>query len=131
MDFGAMSARRVNRAAPQDGGWHIGLTYWPGGNISDPVGNVPIHASCEDAWPGWPCDADHQAMIEEFPFIPDAGERGVLARRIQESAYDLVPYVPIGQWFSPVAYSPRLSGVPSVPGSTVFWNIEKGPYRPS
>lgn len=131
MDFGAMSARRVNRAAPQDGGWHIGLTYWPGGNISDPVGNVPIHASCEDAWPGWPCDAEHQAMIEEFPFIPDAAERRVLARRIQESAYDLVPYVPIGQWFSPVAYSPRLSGVPSVPGSTVFWNIDKGPYQPS
>jgi peptide/nickel transport system substrate-binding protein len=41
-----------------------------------------------------------------------------------------VPYVPIGQWFVPVAYSPRISGVLAVPGTTVLWNIDKGPYRP-
>ena len=130
MDFGAMGARRVNRAAPEEGGWHIGLTYWPGGNISDPVGNVPIQASCEEAWPGWPCDAEHQQLIEAYPFAPDDAARLALANRIQASAYDLVPYVPIGQWFAPVAYSPRVSGVLGVPGTTVMWNIDKSPYRP-
>lgn len=129
MDFGAMGARRVNRAAPEAGGWHIGLTYWPGGNISDPVGNVPMQASCDRAWPGWPCDPAHQAMIDAFPFAPDEQARQALANEIQKSAYELVPYVPIGQWFSPVAYSPRVSGVLAVPGSTVFWNVEKAPYR--
>jgi peptide/nickel transport system substrate-binding protein len=106
MDFGAMGSRRVNRSAPEAGGWHIGLTYWPGGNIADPVGNVPMQANCDQAWPGWPCDDEHQAMI------------------------DAVPYVPIGQLFVPVAYSPRISGVLAVPGTTVLWNIDKGPYRP-
>ncbi|MGI9205059.1 MAG: ABC transporter substrate-binding protein [Woeseiaceae bacterium] len=130
MDFGAMGSRRVNRSPPQAGGWHIGLTYWPGGNVSDPVGNVPMQANCEQAWPGWPCDAEHQAMIDAFPFAPDDRARRELADRIQTSAYDLVPYVPIGQWFAPVAYSPRISGVLAVPGSTVLWNIDKGPYRP-
>jgi peptide/nickel transport system substrate-binding protein len=130
MDFGAMGARRVNRAAPEEGGWHIGLTYWPGGNISDPVGNVPIQASCEEAWPGWPCDAEHQQLIDAYPFAPDDAARLALANRIQASAYDLVPYVPIGQWFAPVAYSPRVTGVLGVPGTTVLWNIDKSPYRP-
>ena len=130
MDFGAMGSRRVNRSSPQAGGWDIGLTYWPGGNISDPVGNVPMQANCEEAWPGWPCDAKHQAMIDAFPYAPDEQARKQLADQIQVSAYELVPYVPIGQWFAPVAYSPRVSGVLSVPGSTVFWNIKKGPYVP-
>jgi peptide/nickel transport system substrate-binding protein len=130
MDFGAMGSRRVNRSAPAEGGWDIGLTYWPGGNVSDPVGNVPMQASCEQAWPGWPCDAQHQSMIDAFPFVADDRARKQLADQIQISAYKLVPYVPIGQWFVPVAYSPRISGLMSVPGSTVFWNIDKGPYRP-
>lgn len=130
MDFGAMGSRRLNRSAPAAGGWDIGLTYWPGGNISDPVGNVPMQASCEMAWPGWPCDADHQALIDAYPFAPDDRSRRELADQIQISAYELVPYVPIGQWFAPVAYSPRISGVLSVPGSTVMWNIDKAPYMP-
>jgi peptide/nickel transport system substrate-binding protein len=130
MDFGAMGSRRVNRSPPQEGGWDIGLTYWPGGNIADPVGNVPMQASCEQAWPGWPCDAAHQALIDAYPFAQGDAARLELANRIQASAYDLVPYVPIGQWYAPVAYSPRVSGVLSVPGTTVLWNIDKAPYRP-
>ncbi len=131
MDFGAMGSRRVNRSAPENGGWDLGLTYWPGGNVSDPVGNVPMQANCELAWPGWPCDAEHQAMIDAYPFAPDDQSRRELAARIQASAYELVPYVPIGQWYAPVAFSPRVSGVLSVPGSTVMWNIDKAPYQPT
>lgn len=130
MDFGAMGARRISRAPPGAGGWDIGLTYWPGGNVSDPVGNVPMQANCDDAWPGWPCDSRHQALIDTYPFAGDETERQRVADRIQASAYELVPYVPIGQWFSPVAYSPRVSGLLEVPGTTVLWNVDKGPYRP-
>lgn len=128
MDFGTMGSRRANRASPTSGGWDLGLTYWPGGNITDPVGNVPMQASCEDAWPGWPCDGEHQALIEAFPYAQNDSERKALAEQIQSSAYELVPYVPIGQWFTPVAYSPRISDVVAVPGSTVFWDIKKQPF---
>jgi peptide/nickel transport system substrate-binding protein len=90
-----------------------------------------MHANCEDAWPGWPCDAKHQALIEQYPYVPNELERKKLADKIQTSAYELVPYVPIGQWFAPVAYSPRITGMLEVPGSTVFWNIKKKPYQPT
>ncbi len=126
MDFAAMAARRANRAAPGQGGWHIGMTYWPGLNIADPVGNVPMQASCERAWPGWPCDAALQAMIDRYPAARSDPERVALAKEIQEAAYDrVVPYVPIGQWFAPIAHSPKLKGVIGVPGAMVLWNIEK------
>jgi peptide/nickel transport system substrate-binding protein len=44
---------------------------------------------------------------------------------LQERAYQVVPYVPFGQWFLPVAVSPRLSGLLGMPGIVVPWNIEK------
>lgn len=125
MDFGAMAARRANRAAPEAGGWHLGMTYWPGMDVADPVANTPMQASCDAAWPGWPCDAAHQALIDAYPYAADAAERTRLAAQIQASAYRLVPYVPIGLWFNPVAYRSMLNGVLSVPGSTVYWNIRK------
>ncbi|MFU8763937.1 MAG: ABC transporter substrate-binding protein [Haliea sp.] len=130
MDFGSMAARRSNRSMPAEGGWHLGMTYWPGGDVADPVGNLPMHASCERAWPGWPCDAEHQAMIDHFPELLGDAERKSLADEIQRSAYRLVPYVPMGQWYLPVAYSPDLEGVLEVPGSAVFWNIRKSVQEP-
>lgn len=127
MDFGAMSSRRTNRAAPHEGGWHIGLTYWPGNDVADPVGNIPLQASGDKAWPGWPADQALQDLIDAFPYVQGEAERQALADKIQARAYEVVPYLPIGQWYVPVAYSPRLSGVLKVPGTNVFWNIEKGP----
>ncbi len=128
MDFAAMSGRRANKAAPGQGGWHIGLTYWPGLIVSDPIGNVPMQASCDKAWPGWPCDAPHQAMIDRFADLSSDADRKALAADIQKSAYEkVVPYVPFGQWFAPVAHSPRLSGVIGMPGTMVLWNIAKAP----
>lgn len=125
MDFATMATRRPNRRPPSEGGWHFGLTFWNGLGASDPVGNVPMQASCERAWPGWPCDAEHQALIDAFPYAASEAERRQILERLHESAYRVVPYVPFGQWFLPVAYSPRLSGVLGMPGIIVMWNIQK------
>jgi peptide/nickel transport system substrate-binding protein len=125
MDFASMAGRRANRRPPAEGGWHIGLTFWNGLGASDPVGNVPMQASCERAWPGWPCDAAHQALIDAFPYAASPEERRRLLDALQESAYRLVPYVPYGQWYLPAAVSPRLSGVLAMPGIIVPWNIQK------
>ena len=124
-DFAAMAARRANKAPVGQGGWDIGLTYWNGLAAADPVGNVPMQASCEKAWPGWPCDAAHQALIDAYPYAADPAERRRILDALQTSAYQLVPYVPFGQWSLPVAYSPKLSGVLSMAGIIVPWNIRK------
>ena len=125
MDFSTLAKRRVNNKPPAEGGWHIALTWWNGMSSSDPVGNLPLSAACEKAWPGWPCDAAHQALIDDFGRTVDAGQRKAIAVKIQESAMKLVPYVPLGMWFQPVAVSPRLKGLINVPGAMVFWGVEK------
>jgi peptide/nickel transport system substrate-binding protein len=125
MDFATMATRRPIRRPPGEGGWHFGLTFWNGLGASDPVGNVPMQASCERAWPGWPCDAAHQALIDAFPYAATPADRQRLLEELQVSAYRVVPYLPFGQWFLPVAYSPRLTGVLGMPGIIILWNIEK------
>ncbi len=125
MDFSTLAKRRVNNKTPAEGGWNIALTWWNGTSSSDPVGNLPLSAACDKAWPGWPCDAAHQALIDEFGRTIDAAKRKDIAVKIQESAMALVPYVPLGMWYQPVAISPRLKGIINVPGAMVFWNAEK------
>lgn len=127
MDFSTLAQRRANRKPPSEGGWHIALTWWNGISSSDPVGNVPLNANCDKAWPGWPCDTAHQKLIDDFPLITDAAAKKAQAEKIQSSAMTLVPYVPLGMWFQPVAFSPRLKGLIPVPGAMVFWNAEKQP----
>ncbi|WP_137127247.1 ABC transporter substrate-binding protein [Roseomonas sp. HF4] len=125
MDFASMAGRRANRRPPAEGGWHIGLTFWNGLGASDPVGNVPMQASCERAWPGWPCDAAHQALIDAFPYAANDAERRRILDELHASAYRLVPYVPYGQWYLPSAITPRVSGVLAMPGIIIAWNIRK------
>ncbi|MGL4437893.1 MAG: ABC transporter substrate-binding protein [Bosea sp. (in: a-proteobacteria)] len=125
MDFATMAQRRASRNAPAQGGWHLGMTWWNGAGSADPVGNVPMQASCDKAWPGWPCDEAHQALIDAFGRSRTPEERLANAIKVQESAYRIVPYVPFGQWFQPVAHSPRLQGLLTVPGVMAFWNVEK------
>ncbi len=127
MDFASMAGRRANRRPPSEGGWNIGLTFWNGLGASDPVGNVPMQASCERAWPGWPCDPAHQALIDAFPYAANPAERQRILDELQTSAYRLVPYVPYGQWYLPSAVSPRVSGVLAMPGTIIAWNIRKTP----
>lgn len=124
-DFASMAGRRANRRPPSEGGWHIGLTFWNGLGASDPVGNVPMQASCERAWPGWPCDAAHQALIDAFPYAANDAERKRILDALHISAYNLVPYVPYGQWYLPSAVTPRISNVLAMPGIIIAWNIRK------
>ena len=118
------SAARTRSRRPRAAGTSM-FTWWNGVSSSDPVGNVPLNANCDKAWPGWPCDAAHQKLLDDFPVITDPAAKKAQAEKIQLSAMQLVPYVPVGMWFQPVAFSPKLSGLLPVPGAMVFWNAKK------
>ncbi len=90
------------------------------------VGNVPMQATCERAWPGGPATKAHQALIDAFAETKTPEERMKAAVAVQESAYRFVPYVPFGPVVPAVAHSTtKLKGLPIVPGVMAFWNVEK------
>ncbi len=127
MDWPTVGQRRANKKPPAEGGWHLVFSWWNGVSMSDPVGNVPLASTCDKAWPGWPCDAAHQALLDAFPSITDGAAKKAHAEKIQLSAMALVPYVQVGMWSQPVAFSPKVSGLLPVPGAMVFWNAKKAP----
>lgn len=125
MDWGTLTQRRANRGPVSDGGWNIFLTSLSGPPITNPLTHPSITASCDDAWFGWPCDAEIEELRTAWPSA-DAEESRQIAERIQERVYSEGIYVPYGQWISPFAYrDDRLDGVLQVPNLLVFWNIAK------
>ena len=51
-------------------------------------------------------------------------DRKKLAEAIQERAFEVVPYLPTGQWKPITAYRKNIKGVITAP-AFLMWNVEK------
>lgn len=126
IDWGSVVARRSNRELPENGGWNIFVTTSSGTTSLNPALNTWLGATCENANVGWPCDEELETLRGEFAFAQSVEDRKEVARKIQERAMYVVPYISFGQWTQPMAYrSDKISGIIPVTGLTVLWNIEK------
>jgi len=54
----------------------------------------------------------------------DSEARQEIAAKIQERAFEVVPYVPTGQYVQKTAYRKSIKGVVSAP-AIFMWNVEK------
>lgn len=124
MDIGTMISRRAKKDPPGKGGWHIFYTQFQGMDVSNPAAHAYLSAGCQAAPPGWPCDKTIEELRDAFLQETDRAKQRMIAERLQARAYEVVPYIPIGQFKQPVAVRANLTGVTST-GATVFWNIEK------
>jgi len=59
-----------------------------------------------------------------FSHFVEAGPRPVLAAAIQERAFEVVPYLPTGQWKPVTAYHKNVKGIIQAP-PYLMWNVEK------
>jgi peptide/nickel transport system substrate-binding protein len=126
IDWGSVVARRSNRELPENGGWNIFVTTSSGTTSLNPALNTWLGATCENANVGWPCDEELETLRGDFAFAQSVDDRKAVARKIQERAMHVVPYISFGQWTQPMAYrSDKISGIIPVTGLTVLWNIEK------
>ncbi len=125
MDWSTLVGRRAIKKPASEGGWHIFQTWFNGPDFLNPVEHMAIGAACDKAWFGWPCDEQIEKLRTEFGREPDPAKQKQLAREIQERAFEVVTYVPLGTIFSPVAYrGDRLTGLIKSP-VPLFWNVTK------
>jgi peptide/nickel transport system substrate-binding protein len=123
-DWSAISARRTSRKPPDEGGWNVFGTAWVGSDTLDPSVNVMLQANGDAAWFGWPKDDTIEALRAQWIKAETFDERRQLAAAIQRRAFEVVPYIPTGQWTQMTAYRRNLKGVISAP-AFLMWNIEK------
>jgi peptide/nickel transport system substrate-binding protein len=127
LDWSTMVSRRPVKDPPEKGtgGWNLFHT-WSGGLASNsPLTNTPVPTPCDQSnWFGWPCDEELEKIRLEFFTASTPEEQKAVVDRLQERFYQVVPYLPVGQFLAPIAYRNNLSGVLDT-ARLVLWNIEK------
>jgi peptide/nickel transport system substrate-binding protein len=125
MDLAAVFARRFKREPPAEGGWSMFHTWGFGYELGSATTNIVLNSPCDGTgYAGFACDEEMQKLRVEWSAEGDFEKRKAIGERIQRRAAEFVHYVPVGQFFQPVAYRASLAGVLPVP-IPVLWNIEK------
>jgi len=123
-DWGTLVTRRASKKPIEDGGWNIFCTGWVGADLLDPSLNVMLRANGEGAWFGWPKDDTIEELRTQWLKASDSEARQEIAAKVQQRAFESVPYVPTGQFADKTAYRKNLKGVISAP-PFLLWNVEK------
>jgi peptide/nickel transport system substrate-binding protein len=123
-DWSTLVARRASKKPVDQGGWSVVPTSFAGIETIDPSANLPLAANGEAAWFGWPSDSKLETLRAKWMTTADQAQRKALAAQIQQRAFEVVPYVPLGQWWPMTAYRKTLKGV-SIAPVEFMWNIEK------
>jgi peptide/nickel transport system substrate-binding protein len=123
-DWGTVVTRRASKKPIAEGGWNIFETGWVGADLLDPSLNVMLRTNGDGAWFGWPKDDKLEELRTQWLKANDSETRQEIAAKIQERAFETVPYVPTGQYAAKTAYRKNMKGV--IAGPAFFmWNVEK------
>ncbi|WP_366655267.1 ABC transporter substrate-binding protein [Fodinicurvata sp. EGI_FJ10296] len=123
MDWATMTSRRAVREAPEEGGWNIFPTWWLAVDQLNPISNISVSGSGDDAWFGWPENETIEQLRDDFARAEGFDAQMAVVEELQQELYDFVPYIPTGQYYQPTAYRDNVTGVMNTP-VPFFWNIE-------
>jgi peptide/nickel transport system substrate-binding protein len=123
-DWGNVVIRRASKKPVAEGGWNIFCTGWSGADQLDPTLNQGLRTNGEAGFFGWPTDEKIEALRAQWIKASDSEARQEIAAKIQERAFEVVPYIPTGLYAPKTAYRKNIRGV--IQGPAIFqWNIEK------
>jgi peptide/nickel transport system substrate-binding protein len=129
-DWQTMATRLgAKRGPPSEGGWSAFTTSWQQIDITDPLLNPYLTATCEKARPGWPCDAEMEAIRDRFARATDPAQRRAIAEAAQVHNTRIVTHVPAGEWFTATARRTVVTQAEPLPPFLVFWGVEKQPVE--
>ena len=123
-DWGTVVSRRASKEPVEKGGWSTFVTTADGLGLTDPIGNNMIRGAGLNGWFGWPTSERLRNLREQWLQAPDLAAQKKLADEIQLTVWDEVPYVPVGEWFLPIAYRSNVTGIVIGP-YPIFWNVAK------
>jgi peptide/nickel transport system substrate-binding protein len=124
-DWGSVAARRAKKDPPAAGGWNIFHTSANGAQLASPLTSPSTITTCDGKnFVGWPCDQTEEDMRMRYVREPDAAKRQELLVAMHKRLWEVVPYVPLGQFKQPFLWRSNVTGVLKT-NTLVYWNIEK------
>ncbi|MFI4982397.1 MAG: ABC transporter substrate-binding protein [Nevskiales bacterium] len=124
MDWGTLVSRRAKKEPADQGGWNSFCTTWGGLSVSNPGSAYPLRGNGAGGWFGWPTDEKMEALRELWFEAPDLAAQKKICEDMQRLAFQDVPYVPVGQWFTPTGYRSNLTGFVKA-GIMLFWGVKR------
>jgi peptide/nickel transport system substrate-binding protein len=123
-DWGNVVIRRASKKPIDEGGWNIFCTGWVGADQLDPTLNQALRTNGEAGFFGWPSDDKIEALRAQWIKASDSEARQEIAAKLQERAFEVLPYIPTGIYSPKTAYRKNLKGVIQAP-ALLQWNVEK------
>ena len=125
LDWGTLIQRRNSREAPDKGGWNCYCTGWVGLSVATPFTHTPLRTNGTAASAWWrPTDDKMEQLRDAWLDAPDLATQKKICDEIQLRAFDIVPFIPTGQSFSPTAFRSNLTGFAKSP-YPVFWGVKR------
>jgi peptide/nickel transport system substrate-binding protein len=122
-DWGTLVQRRAKKDPPEKGGWNVFFTGWSGTDMFNPAGHLSLRGNGANSWFGWPTAPKIEALRSAWFDATDLETQKKICREIQQQVFIDVPYIPLGQYFQPIAYRRNIVGIDE--GFPVFWGISR------
>ena len=123
-DWAAVTARRASKEPVDKGGWSVMHTWFGGADLTVPATHPTLRGSGAKAWFGWPDSPRIESLREAWLGASDPATQRTVIDDLQREAWQVLPFVPIGQFFNPLAIRRELTGVIEGP-IAFFWNVDK------
>ncbi len=123
VDWGTVVQRRTSKNPPAQGGWNAFCTFFSGSDFFSPATHLPLRGNGDRAWFGWPTNPKIEALRDQWFDAPDAAVQKRIGAELQAQAFEDVPYLPLGLYYSPSAYRADLTGI--LRGFPIFWNLRR------
>lgn len=116
VDWGTLISRANASGSAERANWHCYCTGWAGLWVSNPGSHLHLY--------GTRPNPRLEALRDAWFDAADAAEQRRITSQMQAIAFEEPPFLPLGQYFTPQAYSTKLSGFVPSP-IALFWNLEK------
>ena len=125
MDWQTLVGRRAKMDPVDQGGWHIFHTAWGTADMLNPIANAGVRGlGKQGGFFGWTEDAEIEKLRDAYARETDPAKQKELAAAVQKRAYEMVTYIPLGEYFQPSAVRKNVTGMLPSP-AYVLWNVEK------
>ncbi len=124
-DWGSVATRRQRKDKPSEGGWNLFHTSANGAQLASPLTSPSTITTCDGKnFYGWPCDPMEENMRLQYIREPDPAKRMALLQDMHRRLWEMLPYLPLGQFVQPFLWRSNVSGVLKS-NVLAFWNISK------
>lgn len=125
MDWQTLVGRRAKMDGIDQGGWHIFHTAWGTADMMNPITNAGVKGlGKQGGWFGWTEDPEIEKLRDAYARETDPAKQKEIAAAVQKRAYEMVHYIPLGEYFQPTAYRKEVVGLLPSP-AFILWNVEK------